>query len=216
MIRVFYAAMRTGSILPNGILPNCILPNRKSHKWADLEKGMPETTPGETHPTCYIAPGAVLIGEVHLGKGCSVWPNAVIRADLNTISMGNDCNIQDCVVIHCTPENGVEIGAGCSLGHGCIVHGATVGDNCIVGMNASVLDGAVIGDNTIIGANALVTPGMKIPSDSLVVGVPGKVVKQGDGMGEACRLNADSYRRLRDEYLEGQHHIHHIHRQVSD
>ena len=162
----------------------------------------------EIDPTCYIAPGAILAGRIELGKGCSVWPNAVIRADLNTISIGEDTNIQDCAVIHCTQEKGVSIGRDCSLGHGCVVHGADVGNNCIIGMNATLLDGSVIGDNTLVGANALVTPGTKITPNSLVVGMPAKVVKQDEGLEAACRANSDSYRRLRDQYLQGQFHIH--------
>ncbi len=157
----------------------------------------------EIHPTCYIAPGSVLIGKVELGKGCSVWPNAVIRADKNPIHIGEDTNIQDCSVIHCTGEEETRIGSDCSLGHGCVVHAAAIGNNCIIGINATVLDGAEIGDNCIIAAGALIPPGMKIPSDSLVMGVPGKVVKQDDRLREACRENSDGYRELRDEYLRG-------------
>ena len=97
-------------------------------------------------------------------------------------------------MIHCTEENGVDIGKNCSLGHGYVVHGASVGNNCIIGMNASVLDGAVIGDNCIIGAGAVVKQGMEVPANSVVAGVPGKVVRENvEGLEEACKKNARSY-----------------------
>jgi len=162
----------------------------------------------EIHPTCYIATGAVLVGRLSLGKGCSIWSNAVIRADLNTITIGEGSNVQECSVIHCTIRNPVTIGSDCSLGHGCVVHGANIGNNCIIGMNATVLDGAEIGENSLIGANALVTPGARIPPGSLVVGVPGKVVKRDEKMETVCRANADVYKRLRDEHLQHQYLFH--------
>jgi len=156
----------------------------------------------DIHPNCYIAPGVVLIGDLVLEKGCSVWPNAVIRADKKPIHIGEDTNIQDCSVIHCTDEKETRIGRGCSLGHGSVVHASTVGDNCIIGINAAVLDGAEIGNNCLIAAGAVVPPGMKVPSDSLVMGVPGKVVKQDNKIEGYCRENADGYNDLRDEYLQ--------------
>lgn len=129
------------------------------------------------HPTAYIAPTAVLIGDVTIGPEASVWYGAVLRGDSAPIIIGMRTNVQDGCIVHVDPSAGVTIGEGVTLGHGAIVHAATVGNNVLVGMRATVLDGAVIGDDCIIGAGAVVTPGMVVPAGSLVVGVPGKVVR---------------------------------------
>ena len=120
-----------------------------------------------------IAEGAAVVGNVTLGKGVSVWYNAVIRGDQGPIRIGENTNIQECAVLHLTTT----IGAGCTIGHGAIVHGCTVGDNTLIGMGAIILTGAKIGNNCLVGAGALVTGKMDIPDGSLVLGNPAKVVR---------------------------------------
>ncbi len=160
------------------------------------------------HDSCFVAPNATIVGDVEIDEGCGVWYGAVIRADLNPVRIGKGSNVQDNVVIHVSAKNSVKIGENVSIGHLAMVHGAKIGNNVIIGINATVLDGAEIGDNCIIGANALVTSGMKVPPNSLVVGVPGKVVKTdetGEKFKQACIDNATTYHRLRDEHKEGKH-----------
>jgi len=152
----------------------------------------------------YIAKTAVIIGDVVIGERCSIWENAVIRGDLNYIKIGDKSNVQDCCVIHCSPENPVNIGKGVSVGHGAIVHGATIDDDCIIGINATILDGASIGKGTIIAANAVVTPNDKIPENSLVVGIPGKIIKQDEKLIDSIKENAKIYMRLAERYLKGE------------
>ncbi|HHH79613.1 MAG TPA: gamma carbonic anhydrase family protein [Thermoplasmatales archaeon] len=154
-------------------------------------------------PSCYIASSATIIGDVTLEKNCSVYPNAVIRGDENTIKIGERSNIQDCCVIHTDRNHTVNIGKYVTLGHGAIVHGATIEDECIIGMHATVLNGAKIGRGSIIGANALVTENMIVPENSLVVGVPGKVVKNDEKYREMAKKNAEEYLNIAERYKKG-------------
>ena len=120
-----------------------------------------------------ILEGAKVCGDVTLGRGVSVCYNAVIRGDQGAVTVGEGTNIQDCAVLH---ERTV-LGAGCTVGHGAIVHGCTVGDNVLIGMGAVVLNGARIGSNCLVGAGALVTGCMDAPEGSLILGSPAKVVR---------------------------------------
>ncbi len=122
----------------------------------------------------YIAPGAVVTGDVELETDVNIWYGAVLRGDSGAIHVGQGTNIQDNCVIHAETT----IGKYCTVGHGAIVHGCTIGDNTLVGMGAVVLTGAVIGENCLIGAGALVTGKMNAPAGSLVLGNPAKVVRQ--------------------------------------
>ena len=121
----------------------------------------------------YIAPNATLVGDVKLGNEVSVWYGAVLRGDSGTITVGDRTNIQDNCVLH----EAVTLGAGCSVGHGAILHGCTVGDNCVIGMGAIVLNGAILGENCLVGAGAVVTGKMNAPAGSLILGNPAAVVK---------------------------------------
>ena len=155
-------------------------------------------------PSCYVAPEAIIVGDVVIEQGCSVWPYAVIRADLSQIRIGEGSNIQEHCQLHGNPGKPTIIGKNVTVGHGAIVHAARIGDSVIVGMNASVLDDAEVGSGSIIGANALVTSGTKIPEGSLVLGVPAKVVRQGDpGLRETAEKNAKEYGELRDAHRRG-------------
>jgi carbonic anhydrase/acetyltransferase-like protein (isoleucine patch superfamily) len=134
------------------------------------------------HPSfgdnCFLAPNATIVGDVIIGSDCSVWFNAVLRGDVNSIRIGNKVNIQDGAVLHCTYEKTkVFLGNNVSIGHNAIVHGCHVNDNVLIGMGAIVMDNCEIGSNTIIAAGAVVTEGTKVPSGCIFAGVPAKKVK---------------------------------------
>lgn len=120
-----------------------------------------------------ICEGARVTGDVSLGKGVSVWYNAVLRGDAGTITVGEDTNIQDGAILH----EETRVGAGCTIGHGAVVHGCTVGDHTLIGMGAILLNGARVGSRCIVGAGALVTGGMDAPDGSMILGSPAKVVR---------------------------------------
>ncbi len=125
----------------------------------------------------FIAEGARVIGGVSIGKHSSVWYNAVIRADVNKITIGEETNIQDCCVLHVDEAYPIIIGNGVVVGHGAVLHGCTVCDHTLIGMGATVLNGAKIGTGCLIGSGALVTGNMAVPDGKLVLGCPGKVVR---------------------------------------
>ena len=123
----------------------------------------------------FVAQGAILCGDITIGDNSSIWFNAVVRADMASIQIGKDTNVQDNCVLHVDDGAALCIGNQVTIGHGAIVHGCTVGDNTLIGMGAIILNHAVIGKNCIIGAGALITQNTVIPDNSLVVGSPGKV-----------------------------------------
>ena len=125
----------------------------------------------------FIAPNATLIGDVTLGKDTSVWFNVVIRADVASINIGESSNIQDGSVLHVDAQFPMSIGRNVTIGHKVMLHGCTIGENTLVGMNAVVLNGANIGKNCLIGANSLVTENMQVPDGHLVLGSPAKIIK---------------------------------------
>ncbi len=127
--------------------------------------------------TAFIAPTAVLIGQVSIAEGASVWFNSVLRGDINSIEIGRDSNIQDSCVLHVTDELSVVVEERVTVGHGVIVHGCRVESDCLIGMGSILLDGVKVGRGSLIAAGALVAPGTVIPENSLVMGVPGKVVR---------------------------------------
>lgn len=131
----------------------------------------------KTAPTSYVHPTAVLAGDVTLGEGVSVWPCAVLRGDIAPIVIGDNSNIQDNACVHVDYNCPALIGRGVTVGHGAVVHGSKIGDNCLIGMNAVVLE-SEIGPNCLIAAGAVVTAGKNIPACSLVMGVPAKVVRE--------------------------------------
>lgn len=129
------------------------------------------------HPTATVFPGAVVLGDVTLMEDSSVWFGAVIRAELDELTIGCRSNVQDNCVIHVDAGHPCHVGDGVTIGHGAILHGCTIGDNTLVGMGAVVLNDAVIGENCIIGARALVTGGKEFPPGSLIMGVPAKAIR---------------------------------------
>ena len=147
-----------------------------------------------------IAPGAAVVGRVKLGRGVSVWYNAVIRGDEGPIIIGENTNVQECAVIHDTTT----IGVGCTIGHGAVVHGCTIGDNTLIGMGAVIVSGARIGRDCIVGAGSLVTGRTVVPDGSLVLGNPAKVIRP---LTEAeigtNRLSMEQYLEMTEWYHRG-------------
>jgi len=127
------------------------------------------------HPSAFIAPTATIVGDVTIEEDASVWYNAVVRADFSSVVIRRGANIQDCAVVHVTPVNGVEVGPGATVAHLCLIHGADIGEEALVGNSSTVLDGARIGARAMIAAGALVTPGTEIPDGMLAMGAPCKV-----------------------------------------
>jgi carbonic anhydrase/acetyltransferase-like protein (isoleucine patch superfamily) len=132
------------------------------------------------HPTAFIHREAFVCGDVTLGARASVWPNAVVRADSAPIIIGEESNVQDGVVIHVDPGLSCTIGPRVAIGHRAIVHGAIIEEDCLIAMGAIVLNHVVVGRGSLIGAGAVCSEGMKIPPNSLVLGVPGRVVRTMD------------------------------------
>ena len=128
---------------------------------------------------CYVADNATIVGDVTFGHSCSVWFNAVIRGDVNSITIGNKVNIQDGAIIHCTyQKHATSIGNNVSIGHNAIVHGCIIHDNVLIGMGAIVMDNCVVESNSIIAAGAVVTQNTVVESGSIYAGVPAKKVKE--------------------------------------
>ena len=152
------------------------------------------------HSSSYVARSAVIIGDVTIGKHCGVFPHAVIRGDQNHITIDDGSNVQDCCVIHTDKDHHVEIGKNVSIGHCAMIHGAVIEDECLIGIHATVLNGARIRRGTIIGANALVKADMDVPEYSLVLGVPGKVIKHDEHFVEIIRSNARTYQKLSQDH----------------
>ena len=140
-----------------------------------LDGVLPELPPGSQ---CFVAASATVIGKVTVGHGVGVWFGAVIRGDNERITIGRDTNVQEHAVLHTDMGFPLAIGAGCTIGHRAILHGCTIGDNVLIGMGAIVLNGAIIGADCVIAAGALVPERRAIPPGSLVIGMPGKVVRQ--------------------------------------
>ena len=126
----------------------------------------------------WIAPSAVVIGKVKLEKNASVWWNAVVRGDNELITVGENSNVQDGCVLHTDPGFPLTIGKDVTIGHLVMLHGCTIGDNTLIGIGSIILNGAKIGKNCLVGANTLITEGKEIPDNSMVMGAPGKVVRE--------------------------------------
>jgi carbonic anhydrase/acetyltransferase-like protein (isoleucine patch superfamily) len=158
----------------------------------------------EIDPSAFIAPTATVIGRVRVAADAVVMFGAVLRADRDAISLGAGSNLQDNVVVHCDPGSPALVGAGVSVGHGAVVHGCTIGDDCLIGMNATVLNGAVIGEGSLVAGGAVVLEGTVVPPRSLVAGVPAKVRRTiTDEEVDRIRTNAATYRELAGAYRAG-------------
>ncbi|MFJ5265403.1 gamma carbonic anhydrase family protein [Streptomyces sp. NPDC088387] len=155
----------------------------------------------EIDESAFVAPTSSVIGDVTIGAGASVWYGAVVRGDVERITVGVESNIQDNCTLHADPGFPVTIGARVSVGHNAVVHGATVEDDCLVGMGATVLNGAVVGAGSLVAAQALVPQGMVVPPGSLVAGVPAKVRRELSAEErEGLTLNGTLYAALAQEH----------------
>jgi len=149
----------------------------------------------------FRAANATVIGNVAIGKEVGIWFGAVVRADRDHIRLGDRTNIQDNCVVHTTVGHPVIVGDEVSVGHGAILHGCTIGNRVLVGMGAIILNGAVVGDSSVIGAGAVVKEGMEVPPGSVVVGIPGKIIKQASKEQQKHIIaNAATYVELAGEY----------------
>lgn len=147
--------------------------------------------------SAWVAPNATLVGAVTLAAGSSVFYGSVLRADSDTIEIGEGSNIQDNVTVHCDGGLPTRVGSGVSVGHGAILHGCTVEDDCLIGMGATVLNGAVIGTGSLVAAGAVILEGTVVPPGSLVAGVPGKVRRElSEEERAGIRANAAHYLEL--------------------
>jgi carbonic anhydrase/acetyltransferase-like protein (isoleucine patch superfamily) len=157
-------------------------------------------------PTAWLAQATVVIGRATIDADASVFYGAVVRADMDTIHLGRGSNLQDNVVVHTDYGFPTRIGAGVSVGHAAVVHGCTVEDDCLIGMNATVLNGVVIGAGSLVAAGTVVLEGTQVPPRSLVAGVPGKVRRELTEE-EFARLmrNAEHYRQLAAQHRANQH-----------
>jgi carbonic anhydrase/acetyltransferase-like protein (isoleucine patch superfamily) len=150
-----------------------------------------------TGSQCYLAENCTLVGDVIMGDNCSVWFNTVIRGDVHYIRIGNNVNIQDGAIVHCTYQKApVNIGNNVSIAHNAIIHGCTIHDNVLIGMGAILMDGCVIHSNSIIGAGALVTEGTIVESGTVWAGVPARKIKEIDQ-----RLLEGQVQRISKNYL---------------
>ncbi|MFG2681020.1 gamma carbonic anhydrase family protein [Streptomyces sp. NPDC048392] len=151
----------------------------------------------------FVAPTSAVVGDVTLHAGASVWYGAVLRGDVERISVGANSNVQDNCTLHADPGFPVTVGERVSIGHNAVVHGATVEDDCLVGMGATVLNGAVIGAGSLVAAQALVPQGMRVPPGSLVAGVPAKVKRElTDEERQGVTLNGTMYAALAGQHRE--------------
>jgi carbonic anhydrase/acetyltransferase-like protein (isoleucine patch superfamily) len=156
------------------------------------------------HPSAWIAPGAQLYGEIEIAEGASLWPHVVIRAEAQQVRVGRFSNLQDFVMVHIGYGDATEIGDFCSITHHTTIHGCRIEDFCLIGINAVIMDGAVIGRGSIVAGGAMVTEGSVFPEDSIIAGVPAKLIKQRASSHEN-RLNAWQYHRNARAYARGEH-----------
>jgi carbonic anhydrase/acetyltransferase-like protein (isoleucine patch superfamily) len=156
------------------------------------------------HESVWIAPGAQLYGRIEIGERSSVWPYCVIRCECESVTVGRGSNLQDFVMIHVDGGSGVAIGDFCTIAHRATVHGATIEDECLIGIGAVVMNGAVVGRGSIVAPGAVVTPGTRLPPHSVAAGVPARVVRTRDASAEN-RFNALLYERNAAAYRRGEH-----------
>lgn len=155
--------------------------------------------------TAFIHAAAVVCGDVSLGRHASVWPSAVVRGDTAPITIGEESNVQDGAIIHVDSGVPAVIGSRVAIGHGAIVHGATVEDDCLIAMGAVVLNGVVVGRGSVVGAGAVCAEGMRIPPGSVVLGVPGRVVRATTPeMRERIMRTVRNYVELQDRHRRGE------------
>jgi carbonic anhydrase/acetyltransferase-like protein (isoleucine patch superfamily) len=158
------------------------------------------------HPTAFVHAGAFVLGDVTLGARVSVWPAAVLRGDTAPITVGEDCSVQDGTVVHVDFGVPCTIGARVGIGHRAVIHGATVESDCLIGMGAILLNRVVVRSGSIIGAGAVCPEGMEVPRNSLVLGVPGRVVRQTtEAERQRIAKTIEAYLLLQEEHRAGRY-----------
>jgi carbonic anhydrase/acetyltransferase-like protein (isoleucine patch superfamily) len=158
----------------------------------------------QIHPSAWIAPSAQLYGRIAIAEGCSVWHNAVARAECQEIRIGRMSNVQDFAMLHVGFDDATTIGDFCSITHRAVVHGCTIGDDVLVGIGAVIMDAAVIGEGSIVAAGAVVPEGKVFPPRSVIAGVPARQIAERDST-RANRMNAWHYHRNAEAYRRGDH-----------
>lgn len=155
------------------------------------------------HPSVKILNGAQVLGNVNLGRKSSVWYNTVIRGDIENINIGEYSNIQDNCVLHSSKDFPLNIGSYVSVGHAAVLHGTNISDNCLIGMNSTILNGSVIGAESVVGAGAVVTEGKKFPNRSLILGIPARLIRKLETHEvQTIKDNALRYAELADKHAE--------------
>lgn len=154
----------------------------------------------------FIHPSALLYGDISIEKGASVWPNVVMRAEIYRIVIGPNSNVQDFTMVHVGEGADTIVGANCSITHRVTLHGCTIGDNCLIGIGATLMDGCVIGENSIVAGGAFLKERTIIPANSIVMGTPGKVVRTRNNA-RANAFNAFMYRRNGEAYARGEYRV---------
>ncbi|MEM1316354.1 MAG: gamma carbonic anhydrase family protein [Pseudomonadota bacterium] len=160
----------------------------------------------EIDPAALVHDTALIHGRVRLAAGVSVWPNVVIRAEAHRAEIGANTNLQDFVMVHVGYETPTIVGRNCSITHHVTIHGCEIGDDCLIGINATVMDGAVIGPGSIVAGHAIVTEGAVFPAHSIIAGTPARLVKTRD-CAAANRTNAEWYARNAAAYARGVHRV---------
>jgi carbonic anhydrase/acetyltransferase-like protein (isoleucine patch superfamily) len=158
----------------------------------------------DVHPSVWIAPSAQLFGKIAVAEGSSIWHNAVLRAECQEIRIGRMTNVQDFVMVHVPYDRPTVVGDFCSIAHHVTLHGCTIEDDCLVGIDATIMDGAVIGRGSIVAGGAFVKEGTLVPPASIVAGVPAAIIRTRDSSRDN-RLNAWLYHRNADHYRRGLH-----------
>lgn len=152
----------------------------------------------------WVAPSADVVGDVELGEGASVWYSCVLRGDIEPIRIGADTNVQDLTMVHVDRGMPAVVGPGVGIGHRAVIHGCEIEEDCLIGMGATVLSGATIGRGSVVAANALVTEGTEVPPGSLVVGMPGEVVRSvNDELRERIKSTVEHYSALKEGHRSG-------------
>lgn len=160
----------------------------------------------QIHPSVWCAPGVQIYGRVRIDEEVSLWPNVVIRAEANEVHIGRYSNLQDFVMVHIGYDVSTRVGEFCSITHHTTIHGCTIEDHCLVGINAVIMDGAVIGRGSIVAGGAMVKEGSVFPPGAIIAGVPARQIAQRD-MARANRLNAWQYHRNKQAYERGDHRV---------
>jgi carbonic anhydrase/acetyltransferase-like protein (isoleucine patch superfamily) len=165
-----------------------------------IERGTQKNIP----PSAWVHETALLYGHITLGEEASVWPNVVMRSEMHHIEIGDRTNIQDFVMVHVGGTTPTIVGTDCSITHHVTLHGCTIGDKCLIGINATIMDGAEIGDNCIVAGHSIVSENSVFPANSIIAGAPAKVIKTRDN-GAANAINAAFYVRNAKNYAQGIH-----------